>query len=734
MTHKTRSDEDFIIPMISAALDAGFRMLPEPDGKELLRRAGLATPSGVIGRGAEEVIAASSRLDPPFVLKVVSPTVVHKSDLGGVALGIHPDELESAVTAMGARVRDSGHDVSHYLLEEQASPGQEMVIGAVRDETGRFVVMIGLGGVFVEVLQDVAFRLSPVSRGDITEMLGELRGHELLLGRRGHAPVDVDQFIEVVHSIAGDGGLLFTLPPEISEVDLNPVVVWEQGAMVLDARFVLGDAPHGDQTRGEWTREGVGFASLFTPQSVAVVGASARTTNPANLFIRNLSQFGFTGKIHPVHPTATDIEGLPAVASLGDLDTIVDYAFVSLPASLVPAALTSGAHKVRFAQVISSGFGEIPNGEALELETVAAARQGNIRLIGPNCLGIHSPRGDMTFIENAPRQHGSVAVISQSGGLSVDFLRLGEQRGIAFSSVVSIGNGADVSAAELLSHFLHDPETEVIGLYLESLVHAAEVVDVLRENGGSKPVMLLAGGRTDGGARAAMSHTGSLSSNHRLWPALARQGRMILVDSLSELLDCLLAFQLSDKASPRPNSDVVLFGNGGGTSVLATDALERAGLTVPRLPENTTTALSALDLPPGTSLANPLDAPAWTLAVQGGHVAYSILSAVLRTSDPAVVISHFNVGIIVSNTRGHESDVMAGLINGVAQARDESPGAHHLLVLRSDGKRETADLIDLYRGQATRAGIPVFAELLDASLVARSLLTRDRDRSARESS
>lgn len=721
----------FLDAAILAALVDGFQMLPEPQGKELLRLAGLATPKGVHGQNFGDLSATCSELREPLVLKAVSPTVVHKSGLGGVVIGLAQEELEPSIVAMRARLRDSGHDLRGLLVEEQAAPGQEMVVGAVRNETGRFVVMVGLGGVFIEVLRDVAFRLCPVTRGDIVEMLTELRGHDLLLGARGQAPVDVEAFIDAVHAVAGEGGLLDILPPEIREVDLNPIVVTERGAVVLDARFLLSDAlVSAAPADKEWPQGGSDFRPLFAPRSVAVVGASTRAVNPANLFIRNLQRFGYSGRIYPVHPQADSIEGLQAVASLAELPSPVDYAFMALPASSVPGALASGSGKVRFAQVISSGFGEIPNGEELEREAVDAARRGNIRLLGPNCLGTHSPRGNLTFIEDAPQQSGSVAIISQSGGLSVDFLRLGERRGIGFSGVVSIGNGADVSAAELLTHFLQDPETAVIGLYLESLTQAAGVVDVLRAARHDKPVVLLAGGRTDGGARAALSHTGSLSSNHRLWPALAKQARMILVDSLAELLDALFAFQLGDKASRFSHSDVVLFGNGGGTSVLATDALERAGLTVPRLPDETLEALGRLGLPPGTSLANPLDAPAWTLAVDGGHVSYSILSTVLRTSRPAVVICHFNVGIIVSNTRDHDGDVMAGLIDGVARARDETPGAHHLLVLRPDGKRATDEMIASYRVQAARAGIPVFTELSDASLAAKALLTHDRYRSA----
>ncbi len=431
-----------------------------------------------------------------------------------------------------------------------------------------------------------------------------------------------------------------------------------------------------------------------------------------------------------MHPTADQVEGLPAFPSLTATPGPVDYAYVAVPAAAVPDTLASAGGRVRFAQVISSGFGETDDGVALERDLVTAADRGGVRLLGPNCLGTHAPAGRVTFVDRAPAAVGPVGVVSQSGGLSVDILRLGERRGLRFSGVVSVGNGADVGPGELLEHFLRDRGTAVVGLYLESLAHGRQVLDVLRAKPVAKPVVVLAGGRTAAGARAAMSHTGALTGNHRLWPALARQAGVVIVDTLAQLLDALLAFQLLDPDTRPTGRDVVLFGNGGGTSVLATDALERAGLHVPRLPEPTIAALGELGLPPGTSLANPLDAPAWTLAVGQGRVAESVLTAVLETSEPAAVISHLNVGIILSNAG---PEVMSGLVDAIARCRDRFHGrCHHLLVLRSDGDPGTSEATRPYRERAVSAGLAVFDELADAASAAAALLSHDQLRAARD--
>lgn len=717
---------------VTDAAARGHLLVPEYTAKRLLATQGVAVPKGVAGSSPDDLLrqADDAGLREPLVLKVVASRLSHKSDVGGVAVGLTRSDVLREVSVMRQRVETAGFEVDGFLLEEQAEAGVEMVVGAVRAPTGRFVVMVGLGGLFIEVMEDVAFRIAPLSRSDVAQMLEDLRGAKVLRGLRGEAGYDIEAFVDAVLRIAGPDGLLASLPAEVTEVDLNPVVVQRSGVVVLDARFVVGE-PGGRTPRTR--RDGTDFRPLMAPTSIAVLGASSKGTNPANLFIRNIREFGFSGDIYPVHPAAAEIEGLPAWRDLGALPGPADYAFVSLPAPSVPEALVAGRGRVRFAQVISSGFSEVEDGADLERDLVDAAAEAGVRVLGPNCLGTHSPRGSLTFVEKADPTAGTVAVISQSGGLSVDILRMGTERGIRFSGIVSLGNGADVTPAELLEHFLEDPETEVVGLYLESLDHATVVLDVMREKPPRKPVVLLAGGRTEGGARAAQSHTGALAGNHRMWPALAAQAGMILVDSLPELLNALLAFQFRDKARVRENSDVVLFGNGGGTSVLATDALERAGLRVPVLPEPTQRRLAALNLPPGTSFANPLDAPAWTLAVDGGRVSKTILSAVLETTEPALVISHFNVGIIASNTRGADEDVMSGLIAGVAQARDESPGAHQLLVLRPDGNPATDELIVRYRDQASTAGLPVFRELSDAASAGRALVTYDARQLANES-
>lgn len=700
-------------------------MFTEAEGKSLLSAFGIDTPQGVeISVGQELPV----HLREPLVVKAVSATLVHKSDAGGVRVGVTRSELDEVAVRMRGSLADFGHELDGLLVEEMVPAGHEIIVGAVRAPGLGWTVMVGLGGVLVEVFEDVAFGLAPLSNNQIMDMLQELRGMKVLNGARGGVEADIPALVTLISRLAGPEGLLASLPDDVVEIDLNPVIVSDTRAVAVDARFVVGRLEAVESaTAVRKDGRATDFSPLFRPRRIAVLGASGKRPNLANRFIRNIRAGGFDGTIVPVHPAADEIEGLPTIASLADVDEPIDYAFVALPGARVAEALGQGAGKVRFAQVVSSGFGEVEEGKELEAALVATVREAGIRLIGPNCLGTHASAGKLSFVPEAPLTPGTTAVVSQSGGLSVDILRVGAARGINFHSVTSIGNSADVDAAELVESFLRNDEVQVIGLYLESLGVARQVLDVLAATQTRKPVVLLAGGRTAEGSRAATSHTGALAGNHRLWPAIARQAGMTLVDSLADFASALHALSTLD-LSVKPNGrEAVLFGNGGGASVLGADALDRQGVATSPLPARVIEALEALDLPPGNGFHNPIDVPAGTLAVRSGAVAEDILKTVLADSHPAVLISHLNVGIIQRNLGATHGDVTGNIIDSIAKARDESrPGTHQILVLKTDGSAGTEDMIKTYAHRARQIGIPVFGAFEDAALASRAVLEQSK--------
>lgn len=454
------------------------------------------------------------------------------------------------------------------------------------------------------------------------------------------------------------------------------------------------------------------FRPLFHPTRIAVVGASTTSVSGGNRFIRNLKNFGYAGAIVPIHPKAEEIEGLRAYPSLADVPGEIDYAYVAVAAANAPGVVRSGGGKVRFAQVMSSGFSEVVGGGDLEAELVAAARDVGTRVIGPNCLGTYSPEARLTFTEKTTAEAGSVGVVCQSGGLGIDIIRRGQNRGLRYSGLVTIGNASDLGASELIEYFLEDDKTRTIGLYLESTREGRRLFDVLRRANARKPVVLLKGGRTSQGQRAAASHTGALAGNHSGWEALCRQTGTVLTDTLDEFLDALMAMQCMD---PRPaaTSRVVLFGNGGGTSVLGTDAFDRAGFSVGAFADDTLAKLEALGLPAGSSVANPIDVPAGALQQNEGRIAESIISTIAASGATDAVVIHVNMTVIMGF---RHVDMLGNIIQAALRVRAEhGPGMHIVLVLRSDGDGEIEERKREYRQRATSNGVAVFDELAQAA-------------------
>ena len=709
---------------IASARGAGRNSLDEETGKQLLAACGIAIPKSVVVSGAASAEAAVADLRFPVVAKVMSAEILHKSDAGGVKVNLgSPGAVRAAIETMASTPAIKKYKVDGYLVEEMAPAGQEVVVGMFRDPQFGPLIMVGLGGIFVEVLADVAFRICPITERDAAAMLNELRGMALLDGARGRAPVSRQAIIDVLLKLGGENGLLLSLPPDVAEVDVNPLIVSQDGAVAVDARFVLtaagAEAPTPSAAgQDDPTKR---FERLFAPRTVAVVGASSTGVTMANTFIGRLKRFGFDGAIYPIHPSAQIVEDLPAYPSLGETPEPVDYAYIAVGAARVPEILENAKGRCAFAQVISSGFSEVSHGVGLEREMLAAAEKGGCRVLGPNCLGLYSPRGKVTFPETAPSEVGHVGVISQSGGLGTDIVTRGDRRGIRFSGLITVGNSADLGPNDMLEFYLADPQTKVVGMYVEGVRDGRRFFEVLQRSGAKKPVVILKGGRTQKGQAAAASHTGSLAGDDRVWVALSRQTGCVLVDTLDEFLDALLAFQTLTARTDRATKQVALFGNGGGTSVLATDFFYRQGLDIDPFDKETYNGLDALKLPPGTSITNPVDAPVGTLQQEEGRIAGKILDVIYSHAKPDAVVMHLNLAAFVN--RG-PIDPLDNLITAAVHVQEKFPGqAHFLLVLRSSGSPDVEAGKQRYRERAMSVGIPVYDELSNAA-VALSAVSR----------
>lgn len=729
---------DDALRALADARAAGRPAIDEPAAKRVVAAFGIAVPDGEVVADADGATAALARIGGPVAVKLVSPQPIHKSDIGGVALGLtDAASVREAADALRRRAADARVDATGLLVERMAAPGVEVVVGALRDARFGPVVMLGLGGVFIEVFADVAFRVCPIGEADARSMIDGLRAAPLLRGARGRPPVDEAALVAVLLAVGGPEGLMMRAGGAIAELDLNPVMAGPRGATACDARILLraadapSDAPSERRAPGEPADLVERFRPLLEPRAIAVAGASATAFTPANDFIRQCVALGYRGRIVPIHPKAAEVEGLPAVASFAALDAPVDYTYVSVAAAQVPALVASARGRTRFLQVVSSGFGEVGDGVALERELARAGRDAGIRLLGPNCLGVYSPRAGLAFVGDCPAEPGPIGLVSQSGGLAVDMLLRGSSRGLRFSGLVTLGNSVDLGPADLVEYYVADPGTRAIGVYVEDVREGRRFFDVLVAAAGRKPVVVLLGGQTDAGRQAAASHTGSLAGSASIWAGLAAQTGLTITDTLEQFLDVLLAFQTLRPRADRPTRRCVLFGNGGGTSVLAADAFARRGLQVAPMGRAAIGALEALKLPPGTSVVNPIDAPAFTLKQDDGRIAEAILDAVYRHESPDAVVVHLNLPVFVKSA-DQRADFLGNLVAAALRAGERHPGvAHFALALRSDGSAVCDERKRAFRETAVRAGIPVFDELSNAADALAAVAAHERFVSAR---
>lgn len=324
--------------------------------------------------------------------------------------------------------------------------------------------------------------------------------------------------------------------------------------------------------------------AIFHPRSIAVVGASANPDTPGYGYVSSLQKFGYSGRIYPVNPRAEKILGLRVFPSLRDVPGQVDYVISCIPATSVLELVDDCAAKgARALQLFTARFSETgrQEGAALEQRLAERARAAGVRIIGPNCMGLLYPRQGISFRADMPRQPGNVGLLSQSGNLLFELTYFGGPRGLRFAKAVSYGNGIDLSEADFLDYFARDGESAVVGAYVEGVRDGRRFLAALKRAVARKPVVVLKGGRTPAGGRAAASHTAALAGQQAVWDAAVTQAGAIAVDTVEDLIDMLIAF-----AYMRPGSGrrLGMVGGGGGRSVLTADLCEELGLDVPPLP------------------------------------------------------------------------------------------------------------------------------------------------------
>lgn len=593
---------------VRAAIDRAFQEgrsgLSAAEAGEVCRPYGIPLPREAVARSADEAVEAAASIGFPVVLKVLSASISHKSDAGGIALDLRDGkavrEAYEMVTA-NARTFDASAAIDGVLVQAMAQPGREVIVGAITDPTFGKVVMVGLGGIYVETLKDVAFGLAPVTRERAREMFGEIKGRAILEGVRGDKPVDFDALCDVVVRVSQ----LVTDHPEVSELDLNPVIARPDGCTAVDARIALrSEEANGGRPR--LAREEIlsAMRRIMNPQSIAVIGASAEEGKIGYAVVRNILDGGYRGKVYPINPRMAEIQGLKAYPSIGDVPGEVDVAVFAIPAPAVAGALDQAGEKgVAGAVLIPSGFAETGQVE-LQDDMVAVARKHNVRVMGPNIYGYYYTPASLCATFCTPyTERGSVALSSQSGGVGMAIIGYSRTNKMGVSAIVGLGNKSDLDEDDLLEYYAQDPNTRVIAMHVEDIKDGRAFIEAAKRVAKEKPVVVLKAGRTAYGARAAASHTGALAGTDQIYEAAFREAGVVRARTLEDLLDWSRALSML----PAPKGENVLIVTGaGGSGVLLSDSCADYGLRLMEMPEDLGQAFKEL-IPPFGAYGNPID-------------------------------------------------------------------------------------------------------------------------------
>ena len=373
---------------------------------------------------------------------------------------------------------------------------------------------------------------------------------------------------------------------------------------------------------------------LFSPRSIAVIGASKTVGKVGYLTLSNLVQSGFQGPIVPINSAGGELFGLPVYKQLADYPDAIDLVVIAVPAEMVPAAARDAvAKKAGAVVVVASGFKEAgPEGRALEDELIDICRRGGVRLLGPNCLGVINTaiRMNASFSRRIP-QAGSMAIFSQSGALCTAMMDIADERELGVSKAISIGNKADITEVDVLEALAEDEETRVIVGYLEDISDGDRFVKAAEAASSRKPVVILKAGTTAAGTRAAANHTGVLVGKDTAYGAAFKRAGICRADTFDALFDSATALALQ----PTPKGDrVLIITNSGGSGTISADAVEKAGLTVAPLGEELARQLRRA-LPDAAFIDNPIDISA---AAEPRHYAAAIDIAAAEGSFDAVLI------------------------------------------------------------------------------------------------
>ncbi len=598
------SRQDDVRAVLDQVKAEGRTSLTAPECKAVCDAYGIPVPHEGLATSAAEAAAIGTEIGYPIVMKIVSPDILHKTEAGGVLVGVADANAakagyESIVSS--AKGYKSDADITGVQVQAMvAGGGQEVIVGAVTDPSFGKLVAFGLGGILVEVLKDITFRLAPTTADDGRSMLDSLQASEVLDGVRGSEAVNRDALANIIVNVSE----LISDYPEIQEIDLNPVLADEKGATAVDSLITVDFSPQKEVYRPSQEDIVTAMQHIMNPKAVAVIGASDGEGKIGNSVMKNIINGGYQGELYPINPKADEILGKKAYKSVKDVPGEIDVAVFAVPAKFCVAAMEEVGEKgIPGAIMIPSGFAEVGEHE-LQDELVAAARKNNVRIMGPNIYGFYYTPSNLCATFCTPYDvKGKTALSSQSGGVGMSIIGYSRSTKMGVSAIVGLGNKSDLDEDDLLTYFEQDDNTDVMAMHAEDLKDGRSFAEVAKRVSKKKPIVMLKAGRTQLGAKAAASHTGALAGNDKIYDDVLRASGVIRAYNLNDMLQ----FARGLPVLPTPKGEeIVIITGAGGSGVLLSDAVVDNGLSLMKFPSDLDEAFKEF-IPPFGASGNPVD-------------------------------------------------------------------------------------------------------------------------------
>lgn len=628
--------------VIALARSEGRRKLTERESKQVLSAVGIEVTREELAIDEDSAADIAESIGYPVVLKISSPDILHKSDAGGVKVGLDDAAgVRCAYRTIMTTVTTKHPDahIDGILVCEMVSGGVETIVGVTNTPPFGPTVAFGLGGVFVEVLKDITFRIAPIDEAEARRMLDDIGASAMLDGVRGQEATDRNALARTLERVSEFGTKYHK---DIEELDINPLVATGDRVVALDGLITLKADDSVSVTSPDiGAVAGNQIDAVLEPRSLAVIGASTNPTKSGHTILKNVIENGYEGDVYPINPNADEILGLKAYPSILDVPGEVDLVFFLLPGHFVPTLFKDCYKKgVKAACIISGGFREVGEaGAKAQQELVKLVERTGIRCLGPNTIGLMNMKEKLSasfvFFDNW--EDGPISLGGQSGvfaGAVADEIMDRKVQRIGIGRSLAFGNKVDLDECDFVEWAWQDDQTEVIAMYLESINNPRRFLSIANKAKCDKPVIVLKPGRTQQGSRASASHTGSLAMDDDVLDSALRQYGIIRAYTLEDFVEYMKAFSYA----PLPKGDrvgVVTFS--GANGVLCSDELGEADFGLAQLTDSTKERCKAF-LPDWQPAANPLDL--WAALGSGNRVAHEegILSILNDDNVDAVIV------------------------------------------------------------------------------------------------